>query len=327
MKKKLIPILIITLTNLLISNSSYKLFEYELDPVSTSMRNGNISHTPSITSALINPAGMNLIKNNGINLSYLKGFTETYNINIRANYNLDSLSSLFITNIFQNYGDFKRVDKSSYQSYENIFSVGYSRKVFNNLYGGGNLKYYYGSIDDYSSSVLAVDLNIFYRLLNRKLSLSLGMFNLGTQLSEFNGVSEKLPTALKIGASNKLDRLPLEISFQYNRFFEDEENEYILSAEFIPNENLEIRAGYNFSMNNYELGTGEKIEQFSGLSLGLGINIAEFEFDIAYPINGYLENQINMGLTYNFGKTVGSFFGKKGKKTKKKINKRKHRRK
>ncbi|MBN1967740.1 MAG: PorV/PorQ family protein [Candidatus Delongbacteria bacterium] len=275
------------------------LTELETDPVSASMRNTMTAKSPSIHSMQQNPASMSLLKDRVFALTYTKGFDDSYNTSVKINYGLDSLSSIYGLLIHESFGEFEKIDGATYSASESVIGIGYSRNMYKDIQSGLTVKYLFSDIEDYSGSAIVADLNFYKKLFEDKIGISAGFYNFGFQMEKFGDDTEDLPTTFKIGISNQLDKAPIEIIAQYTRFLNQEVNEYTLGAEFIPNDMLSIRAGYNFCYDDFEIGTGDKKELFSGVAAGLGINYDKFDFDFAYKVDGYLDDQFWLGVVYS----------------------------
>jgi len=167
-------------------------------------------------------------------------------------------------------------------------------------------------------SPFSIDLTGLYLLLDDKLRFASGIFNFGTQVSKFNDdISEDLPMEFRIGVSNRLDRIPLEIGAQYAYSFNNLST-YGVGVEFIPKNNFKIRVGYDFLADDRKFGTGAKLEKFAGIALGAEIDISNFGFDFSYNVDGELENKFSIATTYYF-KTSKSKSIKTDEKESKKV--------
>lgn len=200
------------------------------------------------------------------------------------------------------YGKFVSIDTGrDYSPYETmlVLSSGYKYKE---VLLGANLKYIYSSINnEYNSSGLIFDLASSYRLFSDKLFLSAGIFNIGFQIDEYYEGNESVEGFLKTGAGYKLDKLPLKLMMQNDLYFEGK-TRTAAGVEFNAKENLSVRAGYEISIREMNIGTATKNEQFSGMSLGATILFMDFGFDFSYLVNGEIDNEFSMTMNLNLNK-------------------------
>ncbi|MCK4980241.1 MAG: hypothetical protein KAS62_07585, partial [Candidatus Delongbacteria bacterium] len=166
-------------------------------------------------------------------------------------------------------------------------------KIIEGVSAGLNIKYFYSSIEDYSSSGMAIDLSVLHDFFDGKINVGTGIYNLGFQFSAYNETKEDLPTSVRFGLGNKLTKLPLEVGFEIDYYLSDQYG-YSIGLEFQPKEHFLIRAGYDFSFTDKEIGTNSKIEKFAGTSLGISIPFNAYYFDFTYLINGELDTEFNL---------------------------------
>ncbi|WP_435264337.1 type IX secretion system protein PorQ [Tenacibaculum sp. nBUS_03] len=213
-----------------------------------------------------------------------------------------------------NYGELIRADEEgnelgSFSANDFAISVGYAKNIpRSDFYYGANLKLIYSSIDSFSSSGIAVDFGITYYSANNPFIIALVARNIGTQITSFNGTREKLPFEIILGASYKLEKVPLRwyltlenlqkckvgvanptnqttdlegnttqenISFLDNAF-----RHVIVGAELFPDSAINIRLGYNFRRSK-ELQL-QNVRSFGGLSFGFGLKMNKLKFNYAY---------------------------------------------
>ncbi|CAM1356779.1 type IX secretion system protein PorQ [Tenacibaculum halocynthiae] len=215
---------------------------------------------------------------------------------------------------YVNYGEIIRADEEgneqgSFSANDIAISIGYAKNIpRSDFYYGANLKLIYSSIDSFSSSGIAVDFGITYYSANNPFIIALVARNIGTQITSFNGTREKLPFEVILGASYKLEKVPLRwyltldnlqkwkvgvsnptnqttnlegnttqesISFLDNAF-----RHVIVGTELFPDSAINIRVGYNFRRNK-ELQL-QNVRSFGGLSFGFGLKMNKLKFNYAY---------------------------------------------
>lgn len=272
--------------------------EYNLDSRNTALAHSNIAFTSSSSSIYANPSALRYLNKKALTLTYGSGFEDLYLTNAIYIHPLqDNLGTAAIGISYLNYGDFDDTqNNSTYSAYDMMITLSYGKILLPKLSIGGNLKYYQSKIDTYSSSAVGADITTLYSFWNDKTRIGAGFYNIGYQLSEYIDVREDLPTTFKIGFSNKLDKLPLEFGAQYNHNFFGE-SWYGVAAEFKPKPKLKIRAGYDFSADDKEIGTSNNLEKFAGVSLGGSLIVGKFTFDFSYKINGELEKEYTFSVS------------------------------
>lgn len=197
------------------------------------------------------------------------------------------------------YGEFNDIDTGiEYSPYDLMITISHGL-MYEKILFGVNIKYIYSSItSEYNSSAFLTDFGTLYKVLGDKLSLGVGLFNAGIQLDEYYTTKEDIVSYIKAGLCYKLDKLPLKISSQYEYYF-NEISRYAFGLELDAKKNLIIRAGYDFSGTDKEIGTNNKVEKFGGLSLGASVLVDPFGFDFSYMINGELDDEFCITLNLN----------------------------
>jgi len=270
--------------------------EYHLSTRSTALSHSDIAFTPGINSVYSNPAGIVLLNRQAGSLTYHKGFGDTYLTNFSGVYQIDERTGVGASVAYIGYGDFENIEGRSFSAYDFMGTFTGSRVLLNNLTGGVNLKVMHSKIDKYSSTAMGVDVTGLYRMFDGKVKIGAGFYNLGSQFDEFESTREDLPASFKVGASNKLDKIPIEIGAQYNHSFYGD-SWYSVGAEFRAKKQLVLRAGYDFLGTDKEIGTNSKVEKFAGASLGASLTVKGIVFDVAYVVNGELDPDFSMSVT------------------------------
>ena len=195
---------------------------------------------------------------------------------------------LTVSNIEKRAGDTEAAD-SKFANTNTAVSLSYGRaEVRPNLSVGGSLKYIQQKLDTHNDKAVAVDLGSAYKI-NSDWTAAFVAQNLGTKIGP-----DKLPLTLKGGAAtgfldNKL-RLASDLDWLPNdkRFYLD------LGAEYVLNQYLAFRAGYQAGRSSDKLGG------LTGLGAGLGLKFDKFAFDYAYVPFGDLGDTHRVTLGFNF---------------------------
>ncbi|MBN2790017.1 MAG: PorV/PorQ family protein [Candidatus Delongbacteria bacterium] len=273
--------------------------ESNIDSRSSALRKSDIAMNKSSFSVYSNPAGLLYSDDMLANLSYSNYFSDINLTNTTFVYpevykNIPVAFSV----AYLDYGKFLDIENNTeYHPYD-LMLMASTAKIIDGLATGLNIKYFYSSIEDYSSSGMAVDITFLNDFFGGKVNIGAGVYNLGFQFDAFNETKEDLPTSLKFGIANKLTKLPLEVGLQASYYFADYYT-YGAGLEFQPKEHFLIRAGYDFSFADKEIGSNEKIEKFAGTSLGLSIPFNAYYFDFTYLINGELDTEFNLTAGIN----------------------------
>ncbi|CAL2082368.1 Por secretion system protein PorQ [Tenacibaculum sp. 190524A02b] len=235
-----------------------------------------------------------------------------------------------------NYGELIRADEEgnelgNFNANDIAFSLGYARNIpKSDFYYGANAKFIYSGIDSFSSFGIALDLSITYYSATKPYILALVVRNLGTQLKSFNGTQEKLPFEVALGASYKLEKVPLkwyltidnlqkwnvgvanpsnqttdlegnttqeEVSFLDNAF-----RHVIIGAELFPDSAINLRLGYNFRRSK-ELQL-QNVRSFGGLSFGFGLKMNKIKLNYAYSKFHSASNVSTFSLQIDLDKGV-----------------------
>jgi len=280
--------------------------EANIDARSSALSSSDIAMNKNSFSVYSNPAGLLFSDRININLSYSNYFADISLSNITyIDPELFKTIPVAFSIAYLNGGTFTRVDNTTYHSYDIMMTASAAKKI-EGISSGLNVKYFYSTIENHSSSGMAIDLSVLHGFLDGKLNVGAGIYNLGFQLSSYIETKEDLPTSVKFGIANKLSKLPLEVGIEIDYFFSDYYN-YGIGLEFQPKEHLLIRAGYDFSFADKEIGTNEKIEKFAGTSLGISIPFNAYHFDFTYLINGELDAEFSLAA----GIDLNNIFDKK----------------
>ena len=232
---------------------------------------------------------------------------------------------------YVNYGTFDGRDElgnatGDFTGNELALSLGYAYNVpWTNLYLGANLKFISSTLERYQSFGVATDLGATYQDEKNDLNMAVVVRNLGTQLTTYNGVQEKLPMEVIVGISQEMEHIPirwhltLENLQKWNVAFSNpargeetidgavvEEKvsflgntmrHVILGAEILPKKAINFRVSYNFR-RAAELKLLEQ-RTFAGFSAGLGIRFGNFRLDYSYERYTLASNTSMLGLMIN----------------------------
>ncbi|MBN2858043.1 MAG: hypothetical protein JXN63_06555 [Candidatus Delongbacteria bacterium] len=202
-----------------------------------------------------------------------------------------------------NYGKFSDIESGdSYNPYEMLITISQGYRI-KKIMTGLNLKYAYSSISEYNADALLIDIGLMYKFFNERLVIAGGLFNVGFQISEYYDTTENVGISMKTAAAYSLDKLPLSISLQYERF-EDEKSRLAVGMELQAKDNITVRGGYDLNGIDKQTGTNNNTEKFSGLSFGTTLFLNDFDFDISYMLNGELEDEFGFSVGMNISNFI-----------------------
>ncbi|MFI1744107.1 type IX secretion system protein PorQ [Thalassobellus sediminis] len=268
-----------------------------------------------VTQALFNPATINVDMDNqlAINYSnYLGGIS--YGTAAYA-YTVDRRTQTFHAGItYVNYGSFDGYDENgnstgTFTGNEAALSFGYALQIgYSDFYFGANAKLITSRLEQYNSLGAAVDLGLLYIDEDLDFHAALSIRNLGTQITTYADLNERLPFEVSFGMSQRLENVPI----RWHVTFENLQNwpiarpnparvtsdlggnstsekigflgqvirHTILGAELFPEGGFNIRLGYNFRR-------GEELRiidqrNFSGISAGFSIKMNKMRFSYTH---------------------------------------------
>lgn len=208
-----------------------------------------------------------------------------------------------------------------------VFEGTYSRDITDRWRGGVNLNMIYSHYHVYSAFAVAVDLGVNYYDDEHDLSLSFVMKNAGGQLKRFNDTYNRLPFDIQIGYMQGLGHSPFSLAITarhltkwklpYYTHPKDEEGDaQVLKSTFFgnffrhltfglqyaPSEKFYIGLGYNYKTRT-DMSTYSR-NFLSGFSLGAGIKVKSFGFDVAYAMPHKSASTIMLNLNCNFAELM-----------------------
>lgn len=286
-----------------------------------------------VNQAHFNPATINPEMDNHLAVNYGNYFgAVTYGTAAYA-YTYDRHVQTFHVGVnYVNYGKFEGYDEygsatSTFTGSEMALSFGYSYNVpFTNFYIGGNAKLISSTLESYNSYGAAADIGALFIDERNDVNWALVVRNIGTQITTYSGLQEKLPLEVLIGVSQEVENVPirwhltLENLQQWNiafsnpnratstidggvipekvSFFNNALRHVVIGAELFPKKGFNLRFGYNFRRGE-ELGIEDQ-RNFSGISLGFGLKMSNIKFNYSHSRYSLAGNTSLFGLTINF---------------------------
>jgi hypothetical protein len=248
-----------------------------------------------ISSVYYNPALLSTAEeNNNLAVTFFKHALDinSGNIVFKLPYNWEG--GIFSVNtVFTNYGAFDYFDKDGIKngtfSANNLaIACHYSNILDSNIFYGVGIKYIFSNIEKYSSSAVAVDAGVFYRMKDGRTNLGLSVLNAGTQLTSYNGENESLPLDIRVGFNHKLKGMPLLFNASFNHLADKTESfftkfkSFSVGGEFNVGKFVDLRLGFDNHVRTVL--TNEVEKGFAGFCGGLGVKTDYLNFDYALSI-------------------------------------------
>lgn len=213
-------------------------------------------------------------------------------------------------------GDFSPKDLS--------FSASYSHDITARWRGGATVKMLYSSYEQYTAFALATDLGVNYYDMDRDLSFSVVVANLGGQVKRFNERYDRLPVDLRIGWAKSFGSVPVRFSVTawnltkwHLPYYETGDGSdgsvpklkesfgsnffrhLIFGAQYVGSDKFYLALGYNYKVRT-DMSTYSR-SFLSGFSIGAGLNVNKFGVGIAFaqPHSGATTFMVNLRIDIN----------------------------
>jgi len=238
-----------------------------------SLANCYVAGAEGIEASFSNPAGLT---DNTYKTQFQTSYTPLYNLDTKYTsysyvYNLAKLSlalttnQLVIDNIPHTLTDFNtsREIKGYFGDKETNYNLHLAKKLNEQTSIGLSLKTISQKLFNQSSKATGIDLSLKHKQ-NDTLNFGLVIKNITTTKVKWStGTKEKLTPSFQLGVSKKTNNLQLEINLKKQK---DTGTEILGSVQYTLSPLLQVRGGYNKQ----------------GLSLGIGLKLANFNLDYGY---------------------------------------------
>lgn len=268
-----------------------------------------------VTQAIFNPATINVEMDNQLALNYTSYLGDIGYGTAAYAYTIDRRTQTFHAGItYINYGDFDGYDEAgnstgSFTGNETALSFGYATQLgYSDFYFGASIKLITSKLEQYNSLGAAADLGLIYINEDLDFNAALVVRNLGSQITTYADLNEKLPFEVAFGMSQRLENVPIRWhvtlenlqqwpiskpnparaisdlsgnqSSEKVGFLGQVIRHTILGAEIFPEGGFNIRLGYNFRRGE-ELRIVDQ-RNFSGLSAGISIKMNKMRFSYTH---------------------------------------------
>lgn len=272
---------------------------------------GNFVAMPNdINGVYYNPATISTIEDKRTSVTFLKHVLDINSGNITYMDTVPGERGFWSAYVgFTNYGSFEEAlatgERTGNTFSANNLALGaaYSNELDENLYYGVGLKYIFTNLEQANTSAIAADLGLFYKIPDKRTNIGLSILHIGSQLNQINGVSEALPTDMRLGVNHKLKGLPLLINFSfhhlvdsYDSFF-DRFQSFSVAGELYFGKYIQVRAGYDNQVR--QLTEPDAESSLTGISGGLGIYLEDFQFNYGLVVYGSAANLHRFSLNFN----------------------------
>ncbi len=320
MRKKLY-ILLFFLSSMMIGFAQQKDGTYNFLNMTSSARvaalGGTIlpisSWNTDIQAVTSNPSLINSAMNTSLSLSYVNYYNDINFGAIQFGKTFNKIGSFVASVQYDDYGDFYYSDETGIQDNtmfsvsDYVINIGWGRHLNKKLSIGANIKFAGLQYENNTSFAIATDFAVTY-INKTNWVFSLVARNFGSEISNnYQGWRNELPFNMLLGASKKLEHLPLTFIFVYNNLQKwdltyddplDLENNYdpmtgtmkkknkldafadnffrhmVVAGELNLGKNLVLRVGYNYGLRKNMISPTKK--GAVGLSYGIGINVYKF---------------------------------------------------
>lgn len=260
-----------------------------------------VFHNPSLLSA-----GMH----SHLTLNYVNYFAGVNYGYAAYSHHREGIGSFAAGMHYVNYGIFDRTDElgqplGTFRASEYALNLFFSRQLIDTfLTAGINVKPIFSSFEQYTSTGLAVDLGLTYHFPQSLTTVALVARNLGTQITTYTGISEKLPFEIQAGITQGLAHAPFRFTLTFQHLerwdltYEKPDREgltgqgdpvqrssfdifgdklmrhVVVGVEFLLGENFHVDLGYNYKRRQEMKVTARP--GMVGFSFGFGFRISKF---------------------------------------------------
>ena len=298
---KLIFVLLIGISFQVLGQNTYDFLRLDSSPRASALGGAYVADTDDPNVIFYNPAGITNIENIPISFSFLKHLADINSVSLASTFSIDGIGKFASAIQYINYGNFEERDEAgnelgSFNPSDLALTLTYGNSFNKNITYGASLKLINSNIADNSSFGIAGDLGMQYLLPEYGWNIGLSLLNMGSQITYYNELNESLPFSVQLGATKKLERMPLQIFFAFTRLNDDARFEYFnVGAEFTLSKVIQLRFGYhNIKREEYKVASTSAL---GGFSFGLGIDVADYDVDYAFNSMGAIGAMHRIGVT------------------------------
>ncbi len=242
------------------------------------------------SNVLLNPAVLPTVNERAVAGTFIKHVLDINAGFATYAHEVENVGTFAATASFTSYGSFDRADNvgnvtGSFGANDVVLGVSFARDLDTLITYGVTAKVMYSGLDDMASTALALDAGLLFRFPAQRTNVGLSILNVGTQLSTYDGVSDRLPLDMRVGVNHRLRGLPLLVNFSLNHLtdevpsFFDRFLNFSVGGELYLGKVLQVRVGYDNTTRNTS--NVNVATQLTGLSAGVGIDLPTLDFDYA----------------------------------------------
>ncbi len=298
---RLITFLLFVFVFQILGQNTYDFLQLDSSPRASALGGAYVASSGDPNIVFYNPAGITNIENIPISFSFLKHLADINSVSLASVFNIDGIGKFASALQYINYGSFKERDESgaelgSFNPSDLAFTLTYGNNLSPNIIYGASIKLVYSNIASFSSVGVASDVGMQYLLPQYGWNVGLSLLNMGSQLSYYNELNESLPFSVQLGATKKLERMPLQIFFALTRLNDNNRFKYFnIGAEFTLSKVIQLRFGYdNMKREEYKVASTSGL---AGFSFGIGIDVAGYDVDYAFNSMGTIGAMHRIGVT------------------------------
>lgn len=306
MKIKLNLIIIFFTCSILSAQNTYEFLRLDMSPRAAALAGSFVSTYDDPNAMFYNPAGIATLEGQPISLSFVKHLLDINSASLSYSRHFEGIGRFAAGVQYINYGTFTAADEfgnktGEFGAGDFALTIGYANQLDENFYYGANVKFIYSSIEEVSSTGIAVDLGLQYLIPDSRWSFGISALNLGGQLSTYYDTQEDLPLDVRAGFSKSLEHLPFTFFFSINKLnekyddFADRFKQFSVGGEFRLSQSFHLRLGYdNEKRKELKIGTTAGL---AGFSLGVGLNISNYLLDYAFSSMGSIGSLHRIGVS------------------------------
>lgn len=301
-RKYHVVLFFLLITQFTLAQNTFDFLRLDTSPRAASLAGSYVANNDDPNVIFYNPAGIVSLEDKPISFSYFKHLLDINAASLAYSQEMFGLGRFGAGITYFNYGSFTESDKYGYKlgefnASELALVLGYGGLLDDNIVYGVNAKFIYSGIQDYSSTGLAVDLGVQYLWRDQNWKFGLSVLNLGSQLTTYFDRSEDLPLDVRLGFSKRLQHMPFEFFFSFNKLNEENDRFSKITAggEFRLSKVIRLRFGYdNEKRKELKVATTAGL---AGFNLGLGIIAAGYNVDYAFSSMGAIGEFHRIGIS------------------------------
>ena len=274
---------------------------------SAGLAGSNVAMTEDLSTVVINPASLMTLTQPALTATFIKHVLDINSGFAAYGDSLFDAGMYAVTASYTSDGSFERTDAQgnvlgTFTASDLAIAATFARDLDTLISYGFTVKFLYGAIDDQTTTAIALDAAMLFRLPEARTNVAISLLNAGTQLSTYDGMKDALPIDLRIGLNHRLRGLPLLLNFSLNHLADDVDDfldrflNFSIGGELYLGKYVQARLGYDNATRN--LSGVNVATQLTGLSGGVGVHLTSMDIDYSLSSMGAsaLLHRISVGL-------------------------------